>query len=298
MSPKAVTVKDLPDLLAEGPTGRAKIEKQQRHIAELSEALDMIARRQRPYDVPVRTVDNVLRFGLIGDTQFGSLYQRADGLAAFYAHCEREGVTEIFHTGDVLDGMKVYRGQEYELHPNGRSWPEQRDMFAALAPRVKGITTHFITGNHDASFKKLIGLVVGPDLSVVRPDWKFIGQDVGTVTLKVKCGFSFKVQLIHPGGGTAYAISYRLQKLIESIPGGLKPDMLAVGHLHKSELLPAYRNVVGVQTGCFQSQTPYMAGLPTPAHIGGWVIEVVLCDRKRLTLRVKAEWIGFFEPEE
>ena len=295
---KTVDLSKLPDLLAEGPTGRAKIERQARAIAELSESLDLMARRSRPYEVPIRGRDNVIRFGLIGDTHFGSLYQRPDALKVFYGACEKEGVTDVLHAGDVLAGWRVYKGQEFELHPNGRSWPEQRDMFAALAPRAKGVTTHFITGNHDASFKKLIGLVAGPDLEAARPDWKFVGQDVGDVTLKARNGLSFHVRLVHPGGGTSYAVSYRMQKMIESISGGRKPDMLASGHYHKAETLPSYRNVFGVDVGCFEDQTPFMASRASAAHVGGWIVTVSLNDRSKLTARVQTEWIGFFEPTE
>jgi DNA repair exonuclease SbcCD nuclease subunit len=297
MSAKTIEIAKLPDLLAEGPTGRAKIDKQAREIRELSETLDLMARRQRPYDVPVQNADNAIRFGLIADTHIGSLYQRTDALRAYYAHCEREGIETILHVGDVLDGWKVYPGHLFELHPNARSWGEQRDMFADLAPRVKGITTHFITGNHDNSFKKEIGLVPGPEIAAVRSDWKFVGQDIGTVTLKAKGGFSFRVMLVHPDGGTAYATSYRLQRMIESISGGQKPDMVAEGHFHKSLTLPNYRNVYGMESGSFVSQTPYMARKGISAMVGGWIVTVTMNDRKKLTTRINTEWIGFFEPQ-
>jgi hypothetical protein len=169
-------------------------------------------------------------------------------------------------------------------------------MFADLAPKVKGVTTHFITGNHDNSFKKEIGLVPGPEIAAVRPDWKFVGQDIGTVTLKARGGFQFRVMLVHPDGGTSYATSYRLQKMIESISGGQKPDMLAEGHFHKALTLPNYRNVYGVESGSFVSQTPFMARKGIAAAVGGWIVTVTLNDRKRLTSRINTTWIGFYEP--
>lgn len=294
---KTIALKDIGELVASGPAGRAKQEKQARAISELSEALDLMARRQRPYSVPVRGAANEIKFGLIADTHFGSLYQRADALKAFYAHCEREGIADVLHAGDVLDGWKVYPGHLFELHPRARSWGEQRDMFADLAPRVKGITTHFITGNHDSSFKKEIGLVPGPEIAAVRPDWRFVGQDVGTVTLTARGGFTFRVMLVHPDGGTAYATSYRLQKMIESISGGQKPEMVAEGHFHKALALPNYRNVYGLESGTFCAQTPYMARKGIAAAVGGWIVRAVLTDREKLTTRIETTWIGFFEEQ-
>jgi hypothetical protein len=86
-----------------------------------------------------------------------------------------------------------------------------------------------------------------------------------------------------------------MQKFIEAIPGGEKPDLLAIGHFHKAEYLPAYRNVTGLQVGTMQGQTPFMAAQASAAHVGGWIISVALNDRKKLTSRIQAEWIGFFE---
>ena len=293
---KEIKINELGALIAEGPAGQEKIKKQAAAIRDLQEAIILMAKRQRPYEVPVSSRDNEIKFGLIADTHIGSLYQRTDALKAFYEHCEREEIETVLHAGDLLAGFNVYRGQIFELYPNGRSWPEQRDMFTALAPKINGITTHFISGNHDASFKKLVGLVIGPDIEAARPDWKFVGQDVGTVTLKAKGGLSFRIMLYHPGGGGAYALSYRMQKMIESLAGGTKPDMIAQGHFHKAQTMPAYRNVFGIDCGCFEDQTPFMASRASAAHVGGWIIAVVLSDRKHLTSRVKAEWIGFFEP--
>lgn len=292
---KTIDLGELRRLISEGPAGEEKIKKLSEAAQTLAETLSLTAKRQRPYEVPARSDGNTIRFGLIGDTQIGSLYQRTDALTAFYEYCAGQGINLILHAGDVLDGWHVYKGQEFELHPHGRGWREQRDMFASLAPRIDGLQTIFITGNHDGSFKKLVGLVVGEELSTIRPDWKFIGQDVGDVVLKATKGQRFTVRLLHPGGGTAYALSYHTQKIIESMAGGQKPDLLAIGHYHKAEWIPAYRNVCAIQAGCFQSQTPFMVQHSISAHVGGWIIDVTLGDRKNLTSRIKAEFIGFYE---
>lgn len=93
------------------------------------------------------------------------------------------------------------------------------------------------------------------------------------------------------GGGTAYAVSYRPQKAIEQMEGGRKPNMAAFGHFHKAEFLPAYRNVCGIQTGCFEWQTPFMARLPTAAHVGGWIVQVQPGKSYNV---VKAEFVAFY----
>ena len=91
----------------------------------------------------------VIKFGLMGDTQFGSKYAQITYLHDFYDLCEREGITDIYHTGDITDGLKMRVGHEYELYEH--SADGQLDDLVANYPKRDGITTHFITGNHDAS---------------------------------------------------------------------------------------------------------------------------------------------------
>jgi predicted phosphodiesterase len=294
---KEIDLSKLAELVAEGPAGQDKIKRQAKAINELQEALMLMVKRVRPYEVPVKTKDNTIKFGVIGDTHIGSLYQRTDALKLFYKACAEEGVRHVLHVGDVIDGWHVYKGQEFELHPEGRSWPGQRDMFAQAIPYNPDIETIFISGNHDASYKNVIGMVVGDELQRIRPDFKFVGQDVGDVILKAKDGSQLKIRLVHPGGGTAYAISYRLQKFIEAIPGGDKPDLLCLGHYHKAEILPSYRNVCGIQAGTFQSQSPFMARQASAAHVGGWIVEATMGKKENLTRRFKAEFLAFFEPD-
>ena len=293
-APKQINLGELAELIASGPAGQEKIKKQAQAINDLQEALMLMVKRVRPYRVPIRSEKNVLRFGLTGDIHIGSLYQRIDALRLFYEQLAAEDIDTVLNTGDITDGWKVYRGQEFELHPNGRSWPDQRDMFAESVPRIDGMKTIFITGNHDSSFKNLVGMIVGDELQRIRSDWKFIGQDVGDVDLESN-GKRLRVRLFHPGGGSAYALSYRIQKIIESLAGGEKPDLLAIGHYHKAEFIPAYRNIAAIQTGAFQSQTPFMVRMASQAHVGGWIVEATLGGS--LTSRIKAEFISFTEPE-
>jgi hypothetical protein len=237
----------------------------------------------------VPTDRNAIRFGLIGDTQFGSLYEAKDCLKAFYDRIAKEGISLVLHTGDVLDGHRVYKGQEFELHALG--WQKQRDWFAQMAPKVDGVTTYFITGNHDLSLKKLAGIDVGPELEHVRPDWKFLGEDSGTVTLTTKEGQELVVMLLHPGGGSAYAVSYRAQKIVEQIEGGRKPHIIGIGHYHKADFMPSYRNVGVIQSGCFQFQTPFMLTRGLAAHVGGWILRVVPGDYQTA---ISAEFVAFY----
>ena len=266
----------------------------QAEIKALRRTIEQVAADEtRHYEIPC---GDGIKFGLIGDSQIGSLYSRLDALGVFYQYLADIGVKDVLHAGDVLDGHRVYKGHEWELRDRG--WDEQIDRLQNNYAYHKSITTHFITGNHDASFRKSIGIDVGAGIVKARPDFKLIGRDSGCVTLTSTAGHKWKVMLTHPDGGTAYAISYKLQKTINSLSGGTKPNMIAMGHYHKAEMLPQYRNVVGVQVGCFQSQTPFMRRKPTPAHVGGWLMEVMPSDtQESLCSGVRGQFMSFYEPE-
>jgi hypothetical protein len=165
----------------------------------------------------------------------------------------------------------------------------------AQAARLGGIQlaplpTHFITGNHDASFKQAAGVHVGRVIEAARPGWKFLGEEQARVEWQTPAG-KFSLMLIHPGGGSSYALSYRPQKIIESLEGGSKPDMLAIGHYHKAEFMPAYRNIAVLQGGTFQKQTPFMARGGLAAHVGGWIVSVTVGKTHNT---ISAQFVAFY----
>ena len=263
----------------------------QEEIDNLRTALQRL-QEERHYILPVKTKNDTLRFAVAGDIHAGSLYERFDALQEFYRIVHEEGIKTVLIPGDVLDGHGMYRGQEFEIYAHGIK--RQIGVLKEKYPQYPDITEIFITGNHDYSFDKLVDVGVGEKIAE-EMGWQFAGRDQAWIELKTSNGESYNVGMYHPDGGTAYALSYKPQKLVESIPGGQKPDMVLIGHFHKAEWMPQYRNVEVLQSGCFQSQTPYMARKSTPAHVGGWIIEVVLGKRNK-TSRVRAEFVSFYEP--
>ena len=227
-----------------------------------------------------------IRFALMGDTQIGSKYAQLTYLHQFYDLCDREGIASVYHTGDLTDGLKMRTGHEYELYEI--SADEMRDDVVANYPKRTGITTHFITGNHDASIYKHVGYDIGQAIANLRPDMAYLGRDCAVVNLTPHC----TLELRHPWDGTAYAISYKIQKMIEAMESDSKPNILAVGHYHKAEYL-FYRNVHAFQTGCFQSQTPFTRGKGISIHLGGWLVTVHV-DEVGHIQRIAPEFVPFY----
>src|SRR4030042_1573509 len=102
MPRKEIDLSELGRLISEGPAGEEKIRKLSEQTSILAETLSLMIKRARPYEVPVPSHSNAIRFGLIGDTQIGSAYQRLDALEAFYDRCADEGIETILHAGAVI----------------------------------------------------------------------------------------------------------------------------------------------------------------------------------------------------
>ena len=231
--------------------------------------------------------EKVIRFGLMGDTQLGCMDTQITLLHKLYDFYEAEGITSVFHTGDMTDGEKMRPGHEYELYVHGAD--AQAVHVAKVYPRRDGITTRFITGNHDYSFVKSIGMDIGRQVAALREDMDYLGYMTAYVELTPRC----VMELHHPQDGTCYAQSYKIQKIIEAMSGGEKPNILAVGHYHKQEYF-FYRNVHALQTACLCGQTSWMRGKGISAAMGGWLVELHVDDEGTIT-RIKPEFMPFYK---
>lgn len=230
--------------------------------------------------------DRVIRFGVCGDNQFNSKYTQITYAHRLYDIYEAEGIKTVYHTGDMDEGEQMRPGHQYECYNQGAD--DHVEEIVKNYPRREGMKTYFISGNHDHSLIKRAGYDIGKPIADQRDDMVYLGQSWATVNLTPNC----TLELRHPLDGTAYAISYKMQKMIDAMSGGEKPNILAVGHYHKVEYL-FYRNIHIYQTGCLQGQTPWMRGKQIAAMLGGWIIEAHV-DEEGMITRIKHEFIPFY----
>ncbi|MBO8161324.1 MAG: metallophosphoesterase family protein [Thermosipho sp. (in: Bacteria)] len=229
----------------------------------------------------------IVKFGLVSDTHLCSKKQQLTYLNDLYDIFEREGIHEVYHTGDILDGENMYREHRYEVFLLGAD--AQIDYAVKNYPKRKGIKTYFITGNHDLSFYKASGLDIGFRLEQERDDLIYLGKFAAVV----KLGENTTLELMHPDSGGAYAISYKPQKIVSGYIGGEKPNILALGHWHQAEYL-FERNVHVIQTSSFQGQTAFLKRKGIMPKIGGWIIETHIDEEGTIT-RFKQEYITFYK---
>jgi hypothetical protein len=106
------------------------------------------------------------------------------------------------------------------------------------------------------------------DISKQIDNFHFIGHGEGDISLKGKAN----LKLWHGEDGNSYALSYRLQKILESLTGGEKPHAMLCGHTHKFVDI-FERHVFCTSIGSMQSQTPWMRGKRIAAHTGFAIID-------------------------
>lgn len=238
--------------------------------SEMKNQLQELSNESRVvYSEPVD--GNSIVFGILGDSHFGHMCDSQEYHENAFEILSKLGVKKVFHAGDVLDGYGMHYGQEFEQYAKG--FDEQLGAMIEKYPKVQGIETEFICGNHDLSFTKKNNINVGKIIEMVRPDMHHIGDGVGHFDFILKNGRRIKVRLEHPSGGSAYALSYKPQKIAESISHSEKSDIIGLGHFHKLEILPHYRNQQIIQSGCMQDQTPFMKSKALAANTGFYVIK-------------------------
>jgi predicted phosphodiesterase len=213
-----------------------------------------------------------IKIGILSDTHIG-VKQFDEKLFAKAGYTfKKEKVSSVYHAGDILEGMSGRDGNIYDLNCVGFS--NQISYAVKLWQKYfTGLKTYGIIGNHDLWFKirNNGGINVGEELeSRLKVDnFEYLGENEADVKLAPQ----IIMKLFHPNDATAYATSYKLQKLVESLESGRKPNILIEGHYHKS-LYMFHRNVHGIEAGTICGQTTWMRGKKIPAHKGFWILDI------------------------
>lgn len=218
--------------------------------------------------------NNKFIFGAMGDLHAASKYSRYEVREDLMSRAVDAGATCIFDTGNWIDGERNFN--RYDLEAVGLD--AQVKMLSERYPKVD-IPTYAITGDdHEGWYIRDNGIDVGRYCeSVMRGaghKWHDLGfMEADIVLQNSNSGVVSILRVVHPGGGSSYATSYRPQKIIESYEGGEKPAIVLFGHYHKLDC-NNIRNVWAIQTGTAQDQTPFMRKKSLEAHVGGAIIEV------------------------
>ncbi len=165
--------------------------------------------------------DNTYVFGAMGDTHLGSKYERLDVLNRLYDRYAEEGVDRVFHTGNWIDGEA--RFNKFDLHIHGMG--AQVAYLAEHYPQRPGLTTYAVAGDdHEGWYCQREGVDIGRLAEHAfrdqgRDDWINLGYMEAILHLtNANTGKKATLAVVHPGGGSAYALSYSIQKIVECVP--------------------------------------------------------------------------------
>ena len=234
-------------------------------------------------------------FGITTDNHMCNRHSRLDVVNHLYDVFADEGVKTVYNCGNWIDGEARFNKQELLVF----GMDNQLDYFIQNFPQRKGITTHYIAGDdHEGWYAQRECINIGRHLELMahaagRRDLVYLGY--GEADVKLQIGDQSAVmRVMHPGGGSAYALSYAPQKIVEAFQGGEKPDVLLIGHYHKFDYCyPREVHIVSCGTTC--DQTLFMRKKKLAAHVGGCVVKFKQDPKDGHIERFTVEWIPFYD---
>ena len=218
--------------------------------------------------------DSTYVFGVVGDTHLCSKYAREDVLKDLYRWFAERKVDRVYHCGNWIEGEARFNMHDLSVH----GMDAQCRYLAEHYPVQPGLTTYAVTGDdHEGWYAQREGVDIGRYAEQRfrdrnREDWVNLGYMEAHIPLvNAQTGKSAIMAVVHPGGGSSYADSYVVQKIIESLEGGEKPAVALYGHYHKM-LAGEYRNVWWLMPGCTKDQDPFARKKRLRYVIGGAIV--------------------------
>lgn len=230
------------------------------------------------------------RFGIASDTHLNSKHCRLEELHIAYDRFASEGITDVYHPGDIVSGRGVYKGQDHEII--NHTFVDQVDFAVENFPRRDGIVTKLISGNHDCEgdFGR-----AGADAATAVANRREDIEHCGLYEADFRLPNGSLMTMRHPMGGGSYARSYTPQKFAESFEGGDKPNAILFGHWH-AYLHMFERNIHMLCCGTFEGGGNSLGKrkpLGSPA-VGFLIVEMWLAEDASV-VRFRPEFFPFFK---
>jgi len=224
------------------------------------------------------------RIGVISDSHYGEKNHDYRFEKYAFDKFKKSKVDFVIDAGDLLDGVNMFYGQFWEQ--SASTYEGQLNDFLENRPHLAGVVQYFISGNHMVNgLDKKIGFSSGKDLAGHRDDMIWLADIEADIQLTDK----FRIKVMHPTNGSSYSLSYYPQKKIEAMSRESIPQMLIMGHYHKSAYF-YFRDVHALLAGTSCNQTSFMRGKGLSADVGAWIIDLYFKSDGTLT-RIVPEFI-------
>lgn len=216
------------------------------------------------------------KIAVLSDTHMGHKKHDNGALHTFYKYAHSMGITDFYHAGDIVDGYYKNRDSSiYEQYAVG--FDNQLEDVVKNYPRIDGVTTYFITGNHDVTHIRNGGANIGKAIAAQRDDLIYLGHNFAKVWLTEETDLN----LIHPGDGSAYSVSLRAQKIIDAAAGKRLSKIMAIGHYHKMDWI-YWKGVHAFTMPSFIHQTEFMETMNLKSYVGAYILTVKVDDDGQL----------------
>ena len=240
----------------------------------------------RPHNHNTKTLFNnelVVKILLISDTRLCSKFSQLSILNDLYRKAYEMGVRYVFHLGDIVEGIYFGKYKKYNqviLHHN----PDTQAMYVKKHyPYINGMTTYFITGEHDLSFLKTKEREdVGEQIADMREDLVYLGQESCTIYLQSDNGKPIKIDLRHPLGNIPYTVSYKPQRIVDAMRSEERPDIINFGHFLVHDTF-IHHDVLVNQIPSLCATTPEMLNKGTNNIVGATILTLYLDKKNRIT---------------
>lgn len=224
------------------------------------------------------------KIALISDTHMGHNKHDNEALHTFYKYAHAQGITDFYHAGDIVDGYYKNRDSSiYEQYAVG--FDRQLEDVVKNYPHINGVTTYFITGNHDVTHIRNGGANIGKAIAAQRDDLIYLGHNFAKIWLTEEVDLN----LIHPGDGSAYSVSLRAQKIIDAAAGKRVSKIMAIGHYHKMDWI-YWKGIHAFTMPSFIHQTEFMETRNLKSYVGGYVLTIKVDDDGQL-LSITPEFV-------
>lgn len=210
-----------------------------------------------------------IKIGVISDTHFGSSFTAEKELHSFYELLKTKGITKVLHIGDLTDGWYQQRATSI-FEQTAVGFTNQLNYFVNHFPKVKGITTYAITGNHDQTHMYNGGANMGDMVARLRDDIVYLGHNHAYFKISDKV----KISLIHPTDGSSQALSYKIQQVIDRNPER-KAEIMLIGHYHKTASV-FYKGSWGYLVPSFQWKSNFMDDNNLVSDVGAMILTIKL----------------------
>ena len=210
-----------------------------------------------------------IKIAIFSDTHIGHRQSRIAEMQQFIIEAYKQGVTDIFFAGDLVEGhyMSIRPTSIKELDAIG--FDDQVELADEVLPKLKGLTYHMISGNHDGSFTRNAFANPIKTLARQRNDINYLGHNFSKIWLTNK----IDIALVHPTDGIGQSYDLKMKQHIDRARTEKLARFIFMGHYHKFSHTH-YKGIDGFVVPSFVAYSHFMDDKNLASIVGGIILTI------------------------